>query len=343
VTDCLNEVIGASDLAANLTSQMLTFGRKDCFEAKTVVGADIVRSLVTLIQPLLPETIALRVLIDDANTRIKVDAAQVTQAVMNLVLNARDSMPAGGTVELRVTLGSNAEGTQPGQWLVYSVADEGTGIDEETLPRIFEPFFTKKAQGQGTGLGLSVTHGVVQRSGGAITVKSRLGVGSTFSLYLPIAIDDQAPDEPSPPIGPATHRGDGYNVMVVEDEPAVRRFVQRTLQAQGYHVRVAASYTEMSQWLMDGAEPVDLLLTDVVLPGKSGPELATEMRQRFPEVQVLFMSGYVTPDIQQLDLIQKNAAVMKKPFTPAALCRAVSQALASSRSVHGTQQSRSFV
>jgi signal transduction histidine kinase/CheY-like chemotaxis protein len=325
--DCLNEVIGATEHAAALTRQMLTFSRRDRFEEKTVVGADIVRSLVKLIQPLLPETVSLRVLFDDATSRIKVDVAQVSQAVMNLILNARDSMPQGGAIELRVGLGTPADEAKAGRWLVFTVADEGSGIDEANLPRIFDPFFTTKAQGQGTGLGLSVTHGVVRRSGGTIKVESRLGVGTTFSLHLPVAEDDRTPNAPTPASKAVASHGDGRRVMLVEDEPAVRRFVQQTLRAQGYQVQVAGSWAEVVPWLAASAPQFDLLLSDMVLPGKCGPEIAAEVRGRFPTVHVLFMSGYVTPDIQQLGLLDQATPMLNKPFTPEALCQAVAQAL----------------
>jgi signal transduction histidine kinase/CheY-like chemotaxis protein len=327
VADCLNEVIGAAERAAELTRQMLTFSRKDRFEEKTIVATEIVNSLAKMMQPLLPETVALSLEVDDKSSCIKVDVAQMSQALMNLVINARDSMPNGGSVVLRVAQGAGPRGVEPGRWLTYSVTDEGTGIDAATLPRIFDPFFTTKEQGKGTGLGLSVVHSIVQRSGGHVTVDSIVGRGTTFSIHLPLA-EGQA-DQPPPASAPAPG-GCGQMVWVVEDEPGVRRLAVETLQAQGYRVCAAADNAGLTQLLQ--ARPQDsptphLLLTDVVLPGKSGPEIAVDLRQRFPGLPVLFMSGYVAPGIESLGLIDAEATVLSKPFAPETLCRAVSQAL----------------
>ncbi len=325
VADCLGEVIGAAERAADLTRQMLTFSRTDRFEEKTIVAADIVRSLAKMMSPLLPETVALSVVVDDNSRCIKVDVAQMSQALMNLVLNARDSMPRGGAIVLRVAPGAGPGGAEPGRWLLFSVADEGTGIDTATLQRIFDPFFTTKEQGKGTGLGLSVVHGIVRRSGGTITVDSTVGCGTTFSIHLPLAEGqaDEPPQALAPPPG-----GCGQTVAVVEDEPGVRRLVVKTLQAQGYQVCVAADGAALAQLLEQDHPAPDMLLTDVVLPGKSGPEIAADMRQRYPGLPVLFMSGYVAPGIENLGLIAADATVLSKPFAPEALCRAVSQVLA---------------
>jgi signal transduction histidine kinase/ActR/RegA family two-component response regulator len=326
VADCLDEVIGAARRAADLTRQMLVFSRKDRFEEKTIVAADIARSLARMMKPLLPETVNLAVAIDDETTCIKVDVAQMSQAVMNLVLNARDAMPEGGTVALRVRPGAGPDGADPGRWLVYAVADEGEGIDAATLPRIFDPFFTTKAPGKGTGLGLSVVHGIVRRSGGAITVESTVGGGSTFSIHLPVAAGEADAPAQAEPLAVAAG-GCGRSVVVVEDAPDVRRLVVKALEAQGHRVMPAADHAGLAELLARDIGPPDLLVTDVVLPGRSGPEIAAEMRQRFPRIRVLFMSGYVAPGIQSLGLIGEDAAVLSKPFAPEDLCRAVSDVL----------------
>ncbi len=331
VVDCLSEVIGASERAADLTRQMLTFSRKDRFEEKTIVAADIAHSLAKMMKPLLPETVKLELAIEEEATCIKVDVSQMSQAVMNLILNARDAMPEGGTVGLRVYKGAGPAGSDPGRWLVFSVTDEGTGIDEATLPRVFDPFFTTKDPGKGTGLGLSVVHGIVQRSGGTITVDSTVGRGTTFSIRLPVAqgeADVQAQPVPTP-----AANGRGETILVVEDEPGVRRLVVKTLEAQGYRVRVAADYASLTRVLGEEAVPPAMLLTDVVLPGTSGPVIAAELRVRFPGIRVLFMSGYVAPGIESLGLIDEGATVLSKPFSPQALCQAVNDALETEASV----------
>lgn len=332
VTECLEEVVAAADRAADLTRQMLTFSRKDHFEEKTVVAADIARSLGKMMKPLLPETVEFVTEIDDDTTCVKVDVAQVSQAVMNLILNARDAMPNGGGVVLRVRKGAGPDGSDPGKWMIFSVADDGTGIDEQTLPRIFDPFFTTKEQGKGTGLGLSVVHGIVQRCGGTITVESLVGVGTTFLIFLPVA-GGEADAVPAPEEMPApTSRGE--TILVVEDEPGVRRLVVKTLEAQGYRVLVAADHASAADALAASDDPPALLLTDVVLPGKSGPEIAAELRERFAGIKVLFMSGYIAPGIENLGLISDDETVLSKPFAPETLCQAVSDMLSGAEHTH---------
>jgi signal transduction histidine kinase/FixJ family two-component response regulator len=333
VADCLDEVITASKRAADLTRQMLTFSRKDLFEAKTVVAADIVRPLAKMMTPLLPEMVKMHLAIDDDTSCVKVDLSQMSQAVMNLVLNARDAMPQGGAVTLRVYRGIRPDSPRSGRWLVLSVTDEGTGISEATLPRIFDPFFTTKGPGKGTGLGLSVVHGIVQRSGGTITVDSLVGRGTTFLIYLPITNAEADELAQASSLAPS---GSGQYIVVVEDEPGVLRMVVQTLRAHGYRVWGAADHAELMSMfnnglhddMLRGGDAPAMLLTDVVLPGKSGPEIAAEMRGRFPGIQVLFMSGYVAPGIEAMGMIGDQSNVLSKPFSPDVLCRAVSQMLA---------------
>jgi two-component system, cell cycle sensor histidine kinase and response regulator CckA len=246
---------------------------------------------------------------------------------MNLILNARDAMPRGGDVALRLGRGAGPAGAEPGRWLLLTVADQGTGIDAATLPRIFDPFFTTKEQGKGTGLGLSVVHGVVKRAGGTISVDSVLGRGTTFSLHLPLV--QEALDTAGAPQAESAAAGRGQTIVVVEDEPGVRRLVEKTLRLQGYDVHVAGNHDELGPLLAQIARPA-LLLTDVVLPGKSGPEIAIDLRQRFPGLKVLFMSGYVAPGIQTLGLMDPHAKLLSKPFAPETLCRAVGEELVDS-------------
>jgi signal transduction histidine kinase/CheY-like chemotaxis protein len=324
VTECVDEVLAAAGRAADLTRQMLTFSRKNHSEEKTVVAAEIAHSLAKMIKPLLPETVKLEVLVEDHATCIRVDAAQISQALMNLILNARDALPKGGIVVLKVQRGAEAGGADPGPRLIFSVADNGTGIDEAALPRIFDPFFTTKELGKGTGLGLSVVHGIVQRSGGSIAVDSKLGQGTTFSIFLPVA--EGAASEP--PLQPApAARGGGATVAVVEDEPGVRRWIVRSLESQGYRVVAAADEASLNQALQACEALPAVLLTDVVLPGKSGPEIAAALRGRIAGIKVLFMSGYVAPEIADRGLIGEDAVVLSKPFEPEALHRAIADAL----------------
>lgn len=326
VKECLEEVIGATQQAADMTRQMLSFSRKENFEERVVVAAGLVKSLVRMVRPLLPETVQLTIDIDDETSCVKVEATQMSQALMNLILNSRDALPQGGRIHLRVCPGRAPDASDAHPWIVFSVTDNGTGIAEQDLSRIFDPFFTTKAPGQGTGLGLSVVHGIVRRAGGQVTVRSMKGAGTTFSLHLPVA-GGQPDAEPAPDA--AAPSGEGRTVMVLEDEPAVRRLVVKTLQAQGYRVVVAGDpAAAMRAFSRRGPTP-DLLLTDVVLPGRSGPEVATELLQSHPSLKVVFMSGYVSPEIQDLGLIGEHAQVISKPFAPEALCRVIGSVLRS--------------
>jgi signal transduction histidine kinase len=328
VRDCLAEVVAAADRAAALTRQMLTFSRKDRLEEKTLSAAEIVGSLGKMLKQLLPETVTFTVEVE-ADVRngqgcVKVDPAQMSQALMNLVLNARDAMPGGGAVALRLRREVTARGAAS---VVFVVADTGSGIDPAVLPNIFDPFFTTKEPGKGTGLGLAVVHGTVQRFGGSVEVSSTPRMGTTFTIRLPEAAAAVKPVEAAAPSAPPRHAV-GATLMIIEDEAGVRDLVRRTLEGCGYRLLVAHDHASALQALADSAEPPVLLVSDVVLPQRSGPEIAAELRQRCPQMKVLFMSGYIAPDIDGKGLIGEQDPVLVKPFAPDTLCRWVADLLA---------------
>jgi PAS domain S-box-containing protein len=324
VRDCLEEVALASDRAADLTRQMLTYGRKQPIETRVFPADKIVTDLERMMNSLLPESVELAIALPEEEAFVESDLTQLSQAVLNLVLNARDAMPAGGKLTLSLGLGAlpEADGAEarPRRCAIYRVTDTGTGIDEATLPQIFDPFFTTKEQGKGTGLGLSFVQGIVERSGGRITVDSTLNVGTTFTIYLPlVAREDSAvgPDQPAPrPMGRET-------ILVVEDERGVRSLVRSVLADCGYQVLVAADRNEAIA-LFDTAETrPSLLLSDVVLPGPSGPEIAAELRARAPGLTVIFMTGYADRDRPHSHQLRVDDVRLDKPFSPVALANAI--------------------
>jgi two-component system cell cycle sensor histidine kinase/response regulator CckA len=253
---------------------------------------------------------------------------------MNLVVNARDAMPNGGRIEIaaeNVTVDTrspaSANGDLPaGDYVLLSVSDTGEGIPPDVRDRIFEPFFTTKRVGQGTGLGLSTVFGIVKQSGGQISVASEVGKGTVFTIHLPRAADGSA--EPS--VAPAANQrvGGSETILVTEDEGAVRALTQRMLTALGYTVLTASNAEEATLLVAQHPGRIDLLLTDVVMPGLSGPKLADEIRTAHPEIRTLYMSGYTDDEIDRGGRLDERAVLLEKPFTGERLALAVRAALA---------------
>jgi two-component system, cell cycle sensor histidine kinase and response regulator CckA len=316
VRDCLEEIIGSADRAANLTRQMLTFGRKQPLDVRVVDPADIVRGLDRMLRTLVPETIELAFETGDGGAGVAVDPSQLSQAVLNLVLNARDAMPEGG----RLVVGTRAttapltpaaaeKGLDGKRCAAIFVTDAGTGISLDVIPHIFEPFYTTKEQGKGTGLGLSVVYSIVERSGGIIDIDTVLGRGTTFSIYLPIATGAIE----AVPQAPALAQGNKERIIVVEDEPGVRNLAFAALTQFGFRCYKAADGEEAAKLLARLREPPDLLLTDIVMPGKSGYQIAAEFTARDSALKVIYMSGYADRAHQGEGPL---APFLAKPFSP---------------------------
>ena len=326
VQDCLKEVVTAADRAAHLTRQMLTFGRKQPLDIRLANVGEIVSGLDRMLRSLVPETMELAFTIADPEACVEVDPNQIAQAVLNLVLNARDAMPEGGRLEVSTRIRSapatpvaSEKGLAGRQCATISVADQGTGIPEDVIQHIFEPFFTTKEQGKGTGLGLSVVYSTIERSGGIIDIETARGRGTTFTIYLPLTAGVPAQDQPAQP----QVRGNSERILVVEDEPGVRNLAVAALSQQGFRCSKAADGSEALTMVMQAKEAPDLLLTDIVMPGKSGYQIAAELTQRFPALKVIYMSGYA-------DRVRETAGpmapVVPKPFSPdqlGAMVRAV--------------------
>jgi len=281
---------------------------------------------------LLGESVELSLLTFSRVGRVKVDPSQFEQVVMNLVINARDALPAGGRLTIETAnveldaeyVSTHGEGT-PGPHVLLAVSDTGMGMSPEVRARLFEPFFTTKEPGAGTGLGLATVFGVVKQSGGSIYVYSEEGAGTTFKIYLPAAQAEHAP-APAPAVEPAIARGT-ETIMVVEDDESVRELVRLILEGNGYRVHAVGDPADAARVCREVPSGVDLLLTDVVMPQISGRELAERLAEDNPGLRVLFMSGYSDEAVYRHGVLSPDAAFIEKPFTERTLTRKVREVL----------------
>ncbi len=316
-------VLKSANRAATLTRQLLAFSRKQTLQPKIVSLNNVVRDFETIIRRLIREDIELTTALDPDLGPVKVDPHQMEQVLMNLVVNAVDAMPHGGllvieTANADVGAASAARhvGMEPGAFVRLSVSDNGHGMDAETRSRIFEPFFTTKELGKGTGLGLATVHGVVNQSGGHIFVDSEPGRGTVFEMYLPRLAP--TPTAPPAPGRPEVRRG-SETLLVVEDEDDVRSLARDVLVESGFTVLEAANSEEAERICQEHDHPISLLLSDVVMPKVSGPELARRLVRLRPELLVLYMSGYTADAIAHRGVLEPGTAFIEKPFTRAAL------------------------
>ncbi|MBI1750767.1 MAG: response regulator [Acidobacteria bacterium] len=328
----VQEALRAGERAAGLTRQLLAFSRKQVLAPRVLDVNDVLADLESMLRRLIGENIHLEVVRGEKLWLVKVDAGQIEQVLLNLAVNAQDAMLGGGrlwirtsNVELATEGKSGLGGAPAGRYVLLEVSDTGHGIDAKTQARIFEPFFTTKGEGKGTGLGLSMVYGFMQQSGGYIAVESAPGQGATFRMFLPCAArlseEAEATQEPA-----AEGRGSG-TILIVEDEHPIRSVACELLERSGYTVLVAATPSEAVALARHHAGRIDLLLSDVVMPEKSGPELARELLGIRPELAVLFMSGYTHEAIGQHAALRKEGAVLFKPFSREALTRKVREAL----------------
>ncbi|MGE0394414.1 MAG: ATP-binding protein [Vicinamibacterales bacterium] len=323
------ETLAAARRAAELTRQLLAFSRQQPVAPRIVDLSSVVRRVEALLRRVLGEDVRLMVDCSPETLPVNIDPGQFEQILINLAANARDAMPGGGTVSVRTTLHvvTQAEarrhpGLTPGAKVRLSVSDTGVGIPEDIRNRIFEPFFTTKGPGKGTGLGLSMCYGTVKQASGYIGVESAEGKGSTFWIYLPL-VEGAVTDVGEETVPRAERRDGSARVLLVEDEPAVADLTRRALEFGGYSVTVAGNGTEALTILSELREPVDLLLTDVMMPDMRGTMLAKRVRVLYPELPVMFVSGYPGPLEEEF----KNARLLAKPFSPGELLKQVGEAL----------------
>ena len=317
----VQDVIYASKRAAELTQQLLAFSRRQMLDPKVIELNDRVERFREMVDRLVGEQITVELKLGSRVGTVRADPGQIEQILANLVVNARDAMPDGGvlsikTTEVRVSKDevSLYPGCAPGNYAVVSVRDTGEGMDEEICSRVFEPFFTTKPVGEGTGLGLSTVYGIVRQHDGFIEVRSAPGEGSVFEVYLP-RVNEAAEDEPED-WPPERTPGQGETVLVVEDEEMVRELLEEILTLAGYTVYVASNAEDALDILEDRADALHLLITDVVMPGRQGGELARETRRRQPDIKVLFVSGYTEDIIVRQGGLGPGARFIRKPFTP---------------------------
>jgi PAS domain S-box-containing protein len=324
----LVEQIGrAGNRAASLTRQLLAFSRRQVLQPQVLHLNALLTEMEKMLRRLIGEDIDLLVALHPALGHIKADPSQIEQIVMNLVVNARDAMPQGGkltietsNIELDEAFARTHRGAVPGPYVLLAVTDTGCGMDSATKARIFEPFFTTKGPNKGTGLGLATVYGIVKQSGGYIDVYSEPGRGATFKVYLPRTNEET--HKPQPSSGPALLRGT-ETILVVEDEEAVRALTGAMLQEFGYQVLSAPGPEAALALLEQRAEPIHLLVSDVVMPGMSGPQLAAKLKERCRGMRVLYLSGYADEAVVHHGLIDPDTPFLQKPFTAQALARKV--------------------
>jgi PAS domain S-box-containing protein len=323
----LGEVVRAAERAGDLTRQLLAFSRQQVLEPKVVDLNQVIHDLQRMFKRLIGEDIELKTVTSVGLGLVKVDPNQIGQVLLNLVVNARDAMPRGGkltietaNVHLDETYAQDREGVEAGQHVMLAVSDTGHGMDRETQSHIFEPFFTTKELGRGTGLGLSTVFGIVRQSGGHLWVYSEPGRGATFKVYLP-RVGEESP-KPTHRPEPLVRTGNEA-ILLVEDEEQVRKIVLAVLRRNGYTVLEAAGAREALRIARNLEYPINLVLTDVVMPEMSGPELVRRMREVRAGLKALCMSGYTDETVLRHGILEGGMAFLQKPITPDMLLRKV--------------------
>jgi PAS domain S-box-containing protein len=335
------EIKRAAEQAAAMTQQLLAFSRRQVLQPALLSPNEVIEHMKKMLQRLIGENIELITTLEPEIAVIRSDRSQLEQVIMNLVVNARDAMPNGGSITIEtanVNFDSAEEtrtGLPAGDYIVATVSDTGSGIDDETMSHIFEPFFTTKEQGEGTGLGLATVHGIVEQSSGAIEVVSEKDKGSVFRVYLPAAYEGAEAEGAPAPLG-ATRGSE--TLLLVEDEEMVRQLVARVLRDLGYEVLETSGGDEALALSGSLDQPIDLLVTDVVMPGMSGRELAEILTKTRPTTKVLFMSGYTDEAIVHHGVLDGVAEFIGKPFTPQELAQKIRNVLEGGGSGDGRKQ-----
>jgi signal transduction histidine kinase/ActR/RegA family two-component response regulator len=333
----LQEIQRAAERGGALTHQLLAFSRGRPFTPRTVQLNTLIVHMEKMLSRLIGEDVELITVAAAEPANVRTDPGQLEQVVMNVVVNARDAMPGGGKLIIETAnaqvdqtyAGPNVD-LKPGSYVVLAISDTGMGMDPETVTHLFEPFFTTKAPGKGTGLGLATAYGIVKQSGGAISVYSEPGRGTTVKIYLPSAeaklAAEAAEQEPA-----AALRG-SETILVLEDEARVRKLVCEVLAGRGYHVLEAVRGEEAIRMAKEHKGRIHLLLADVVMPEMSGPQALEQIRARYPNMKVLFMSGYTDEAMVHHGILDSGVPFLQKPFLPETLARKVREVLASQAS-----------
>ena len=324
----LRQLLATCERAAGMVGQLLAFSRQQALRPAVLDPNEVVRGLESMLQRLIGADVILTSRLDPEVGRITADPNQLTQVLMNLAVNARDAMPRGGTLSIETTNTEVPQGLlrsgvpiEPGRYVILAVADTGHGIDEATRAHIFEPFFTTKPEGKGTGLGLATVYGIVKQSGGYVWVDSAPGRGTRFEIYLP-QVDRAAEERRQEAAGPEVLTGT-ETILLAEDDPDVRALAAGALTDLGYTVLSAPDGAEAADLADRRAGAIDLVLTDVVMPWMSGPELVAQVRQTRPSVRVMYMSGFAAAPDGQARSLAADAPLIQKPFTPWSLAREI--------------------
>jgi PAS domain S-box-containing protein len=327
----VEQILKAADRAAGLTRQLLAFGRKQVLQPRILDLNAVVPDMEKMLQRVIGEDIELATRLEPRLGNVKADPGQIEQVVMNLVVNARDAMPEGGRITIETVnadLDAEYAATHlpipPGPYVMLAVTDTGSGMDAATQARVFEPFFTTKEVGKGTGLGLSTVYGIVKQSEGFVWLYSEVGVGTTFKVYLP-RVEEEAPL--ARPAGPGPLLRGSETVLLVEDEALLRELLQETLEANGYLVLVARDGAEALQIAEEHDGAIPIMVTDVIMPGMTGPKIVELMEQVRPGLKVLYISGYSEESVVLHGLIGPGRNFLSKPFGPEALLRKVRESL----------------
>lgn len=328
----VDEIRKAGQRAATLTQQLLAFSRKQVLEPKILDLNAIVLDMEKMLRRLIGEDVSLKFDVRPEVGNVKADRGQLEQVVLNLAVNARDAMPRGGELRIETADGELTEKdvrryryVVPGRYVILTVSDNGFGMDAETQSHIFEPFFTTKEKGKGTGLGLATVYGIVKQSGGYIWLDSVPGKGTTFRIFLPLAAG--VADEVGSAGLSVRHPEGARTILLVEDEHSLRKLTRTMLDKAGYSVLEAADASEAVGIASDASLSIDLLLTDVIMPGMSGGDLAKQLSPQRPQMHILFMSGYTDGAIEAQGNLRPGLVVLRKPFARETLLRAVEDAL----------------
>ncbi|MBW1700194.1 MAG: response regulator [Deltaproteobacteria bacterium] len=331
--ESINEIKKAGERAASLIRQLLAFSRKEVRSPEVLDLNEMIRGLEKMLRRLIPEDIELVTILEHSLWKIHIDPAQMDQVILNLVINARDAMPEGGTLTIETTnveldpayfLKHGVENT-PGPYVMLAVTDTGIGMNKEICAKIFDPFFTTKEKGVGTGLGLATVFGIVRQNEGYIWAYSEPGHGTTMKVYIPRSRETT---EPGGKKETRPHEVSGTEtILVVEDDDAVRKFAVRVLRRLGYQVLEAQNSQEALRVSQEFTGPIHLLLTDVIMPEINGKVLAERLRSQRPEIRTIYMSGYTHNIILQKGILPSDTRYIQKPFTPDSLARKVREAM----------------
>lgn len=325
------EIKKSADRATELTRRLVAFSKKQIIEPEILDINFVIHDARTMFERLIGEHIRVNLKLQKRIGHIQADPGQVHQILVNLIVNARDSMPTGGTLTISTEqtrinrkYRRNNVDARPGDYIAVKVSDTGTGIEEDILPKIFEPFFTTKREEQGTGFGLATVYGIIKQNNGFIEVESEVGKGSLFTVYLPVSEKERLE---MPAKSPERSVTGTETILVLEDELSVQKLIRRILENNGYKVLTASTGSQALEIVDELTGTVDLLLADIVLPQKNGPEIASQLMGRFPSMKVLFTSGYSDEDIKHFGVLRNSGFFIQKPFTSSLLLKEIRKVL----------------